>query len=76
MQEAQPQNSFDRALLSDIGIFFYYFDPIILRHSGIWGAGEEPVLNKALKKVNTKNPFTLAGTASRIKIGMRKVDRY
>ncbi len=33
------------------------FDPSILRHSGIWGAADEAVLNIVHKKKNPKNPL-------------------
>ncbi len=33
------------------------FEPSILRHSGIWGAADRAVLDKALKKSFKKSPF-------------------
>ncbi len=40
-------------------------DPSILRHSGIWGAADEPVLNKGHKKIQKiplqKNVFKFYG---------------
>ncbi len=32
-----------------------WFDHTILRHSGIWGAADEAVLNNEHKKINPKN---------------------
>ncbi len=48
MQEAQPQNSFDRALLSDIGIFIIILIPASSDTGESEGWGKNHVLNKAL----------------------------
>ncbi len=69
MQEAQPQNSFDRALLSDIGIFIIISIPSSSDTGESEGREKNQCWTKHKKKIQ-KIPllllFTLAGTASRI----------
>jgi hypothetical protein len=39
------------------------FDHSILRHSGIYGAADETVLNKVLKKIRKNPPVNITGAA-------------
>jgi hypothetical protein len=78
MQEAQPQNSFDRALLSDIGIFIIISIPQHHPTQGnLRGGRRTSVKQSTLKNKYKKNPSVIIIYPGRYgfenKLGMRTV---